>query len=1108
MAIKIIDKKENADALDLIKREIDVLRLLSHPNVVRLRETFEDTYTIEIVMDLIAGGELFEVIVEKGFFSEDDSAFLIRQILLGVLHCHQHKVVHRGTKSRETADPIFLTRAADLKPENLLCVNTEDGSLSRIVLCDFGVSAKLPEEGGKLTGRFGSADYISPEMHQDKEYSLATDMWSLGVIAYIILAGYPPFQPDNEEDDMTIARAVINDELQFPDEEWEIITPMAKDFIQKLLQKDPETRMTAPQALVHPFMSARFGEPASALMALGTPLASPRRSGSMEPLNAPRQMYSEKSQPSPRETDSASSVSSDGSLTAGTTPRLSQALGERKPFVITKIEVGGLAGGHNAPVVLTARSRSSQDAAAAKRAQNLKQFNAKRRFAGAKNLFKFFSNKIFGGDSASANGSAGTPPGTSTATKASFKLGSKTSSTNLSANVVSVASDQAGTPRSGHSNVINKSKRHSVQPQRSPSAVLPSSSTPHLKGGKISTAAAAVTTSGPATAPAQSSPPQSPHSPHSPHSTLSTSSTSSPKGSPRSSGSPRKASPENNSSPRSLAPSSSSPSLNVGKVSSSGSADGASGFALIKKRFESLGAPASSSSSGTGSGTKKKKSSPPDTRSTSPTRERSTTTVELGSIAFETRVSKRRSRVVTAEDVEAATTTGGSDAISAFDLPAKASLIRVHSMKEDRRRSEKKQRPASAKLAAPIADSSNSSPSPTSSSVPAATGDTLESVSEDLEPPPTPKHPPAVAMESPSAVSHVAAISPPESARSQASESPRSSSSSTAAEEPQRRMSEPAPDSIVPVATTSPVRARPQSTYDSFFGSLASLSLSDLPSFSVEPRKPAARPVSATVSAATPAATPAPTPVAPVPTSAPAPSATAEARPPAEKAAQVPMAKAPTLATRTRTRSGTLSAIVPAVAGAPVPSIEELRASSPPRRAESPPKAAPLRTKSSVKMLVGSFESLKTQDPAPAAQKSKKPVASSTIAAGEASPAPAPTPSEPAEEKSRKGPGSGLLRIMSVGIFNRGKKVDSSGGAKMASPAVAETPTPAQTTKPTDSKVDDSSSKASSKASLMARSKSTVNVAKDVITAFEPPKDLSNIQKPIAVASAFLTLFP
>jgi hypothetical protein len=74
-----------------------VLRLLSHPNVVRLRETFEDAYVIEIVMDLISGGELFEVIVEKGFFSEDDSAFIIRQILLGVLHCHQKKIVHRGT---------------------------------------------------------------------------------------------------------------------------------------------------------------------------------------------------------------------------------------------------------------------------------------------------------------------------------------------------------------------------------------------------------------------------------------------------------------------------------------------------------------------------------------------------------------------------------------------------------------------------------------------------------------------------------------------------------------------------------------------------------------------------------------------------------------------------------------------------------------------------------------------------------------------------------------------------------------------------------------------------------------------------------------------------
>lgn len=96
VAIKIIDKKENSDVLDLIRHEIEVMRILNHPNIVRLLETYEDAYTLEIVMELISGGELFEVIVEKGFFSEDDSAFIIRQILLGISHCHQKRVVHRG----------------------------------------------------------------------------------------------------------------------------------------------------------------------------------------------------------------------------------------------------------------------------------------------------------------------------------------------------------------------------------------------------------------------------------------------------------------------------------------------------------------------------------------------------------------------------------------------------------------------------------------------------------------------------------------------------------------------------------------------------------------------------------------------------------------------------------------------------------------------------------------------------------------------------------------------------------------------------------------------------------------------------------------------------
>eukprot|EP01122_Echinamoeba_exundans_P002038 TRINITY_DN12003_c0_g1_i1.p1 TRINITY_DN12003_c0_g1~~TRINITY_DN12003_c0_g1_i1.p1 ORF type:complete len:1256 (-),score=257.41 TRINITY_DN12003_c0_g1_i1:102-3869(-) len=1045
VAIKIIDKKENADVLDLIRREIEVLRLLSHPNVVRLRETYEDSYVIEIVMDIISGGELFEVIVEKGFFSEDDSAFIIRQILLGVLHCHQRKVVHR-----------------DLKPENLLCVNTDDGSLSRIVICDFGVSMQLPPDGSLLTGRFGSADYISPEMHLDKEYSLSTDMWSLGVISYIILAGYPPFIPANEDDDMSIASAVINEEVQFPEEEWSIISPMAKDFIQRLLQKEPSQRMTAAQALMHPFMSSRFGDVVDNLVsaaekdassAATTAIKTPR---SVEDVTTP-EIVIETTTPavvvaaepieggpsipsSPRAPEDASDTMSGtestaqgissaepsprpptvepdqpATTTATATPAAAAAAAQKR-VIVTAIEVGGLAP-QSPPQVLTARSKAAQDAAAAKRAQNLKQFNAKRRFAGAKNLFKFFSNKIFGESSGSSSSSGST-------SKSSGSKSGSSSSTKVSNATPAPAPAPAGdaSPKSKSSS----SKRGSQQRSAPVSA---SASSPQLFKSKVNTPNAPTTA--PTTTSSSTTPPQS-HSPTG----------GSPKGSPRNSSprtggnSPRGAGMVSSSSNPNLASSSSAPvdtpahtsntSSTKDSISSSpaNQSQSLSGFALLKKRFESLVSspptpqqPVATTKTSSSKQLKKDSSTgatatQPDNRATvAETRSRSATTVDFGPVAFETRSPKRRSRhgavdpraSLTAEDADLVTPSADLLTPSNSDSPHKPSLIRVHSAgKEERRRSHKKvSRQGSTKSDA----SGTSSQSHALSS--------LEELTEPLSPK-------AFGVQE---------------------------TSSTASSSPEVERHQQPPSNQTPAPPPAAAKSRPPSTYDSFFGNLGSLSMSDLPSFSLETRSS---------STSTP-----PEKSANVTSTAPSP------------------AKASAPGTRGRTRSGTISVIGPGVISSsdPVPTIDELRNGSP-ERPRSPSKRA-----IKVKDIVGNFESLKAQQeqaaaavkPKKAAEKQQQPAAP----AGDQKTS-SDTQNAAASEKPRKSAGSGLLRIMSVGIFNR-KKVTSgpasSGESSGSSSPLSDSSTGSPVSTPKSG---------GNGASALSRSKSTISMPKEIQRASEP----------------------
>ncbi|XP_046142830.1 calcium/calmodulin-dependent protein kinase type 1 isoform X5 [Osmia bicornis bicornis] len=176
-AVKIIDKKALKGKEDSLENEIRVLRRLTHPNIVQLLETFEDKHKVYLVMELVTGGELFDRIVEKGSYTEKDASGLIRQVLEAVDYMHDQGVVHR-----------------DLKPENLLYYSPDEDS--KIMISDFGLSKM--EDSGIMATACGTPGYVAPEVLAQKPYGKAVDVWSIGVISYILLCGYPPFYDEND----------------------------------------------------------------------------------------------------------------------------------------------------------------------------------------------------------------------------------------------------------------------------------------------------------------------------------------------------------------------------------------------------------------------------------------------------------------------------------------------------------------------------------------------------------------------------------------------------------------------------------------------------------------------------------------------------------------------------------------------------------------------------------------------------------------------------------------------------------------------------------------------------------------------------------------------
>jgi len=236
LAIKSI-KKSKVKRLETLRREIQILKEMQHPNIIKLIGVHEDSRYLHLVTELCTGGELFDRIIskthtEEGHFSERDAANIIQSILNAIHYCHDEKqIVHR-----------------DLKPENFLFLSDEEDSPIKII--DFGLSRF--DNLDIMRTKVGTPYYVAPEVLR-KEYTKACDIWSIGVITYILLCGYPPFYGDSDRD---IFVSVKTGRFDFPSPEWDTISLSAKDFITCLLQTDPSKRLTAGQALNHYWIKA------------------------------------------------------------------------------------------------------------------------------------------------------------------------------------------------------------------------------------------------------------------------------------------------------------------------------------------------------------------------------------------------------------------------------------------------------------------------------------------------------------------------------------------------------------------------------------------------------------------------------------------------------------------------------------------------------------------------------------------------------------------------------------------------------------------------------------------------------------------------------------
>lgn len=234
-ALKVIQRKHIKQKL--LQREIEILKKVKHPNILPLYDVFENEDYVYLVLGLATGGELFDRIVERGHYTERETCLIVKQILEAVKYLHDQGVIHR-----------------DLKPENLLCSNDFDKTL-HIYVSDFGLS-RMFETNELITTYCGSPEYVAPEVLECGKrgipYEKSIDLWSVGVITYILLTGFLPFYDANHKQ--------LFKKIQNVDYTWDdcpTVSPQAKHFIEHLLVKDPKKRITAEQALEHAFTEGK-----------------------------------------------------------------------------------------------------------------------------------------------------------------------------------------------------------------------------------------------------------------------------------------------------------------------------------------------------------------------------------------------------------------------------------------------------------------------------------------------------------------------------------------------------------------------------------------------------------------------------------------------------------------------------------------------------------------------------------------------------------------------------------------------------------------------------------------------------------------------------------
>lgn len=233
-AVKCIKKTMvEGDDIKLLRREIHIMKKVNHPNILKLYEVFENDDEFFLVMELVSGKELFDKIVERGQYSEKDASNIVRQIVSAVEYLHANGIAHR-----------------DLKPENLL--SAENDGQEVIKIADFGFSKNFGEE--KLMTSCGSPGYVAPEVLTCESYDKSVDMWSIGVIIYILLCGYPPFYADNAP---ALFKKIMDVKYDFDDPSWDDVSEAAKDLIRNLLVKDPKKRFTASQCIADPWVQGK-----------------------------------------------------------------------------------------------------------------------------------------------------------------------------------------------------------------------------------------------------------------------------------------------------------------------------------------------------------------------------------------------------------------------------------------------------------------------------------------------------------------------------------------------------------------------------------------------------------------------------------------------------------------------------------------------------------------------------------------------------------------------------------------------------------------------------------------------------------------------------------